>query len=96
MHIGRVAGATRNLGAPRDWDPAKDGICGGLPIRDEPHSPGVNRMVSAWLPTPEEIALIVAGAPIYLGVLGIDHPPVSLSVGNPPADDAAQPEVSRG
>lgn len=96
MHIGRVAGATRNLGAPRDWDPAKDGICGGLPIRDEPHSPGVNRMVSAWLPTPEEIALIVAGAPIYLGVLGIEHPPVQLFVGNPPTDEPAQPEVARG
>lgn len=86
MHIGRVAGATRNLGAPRGSDPAKDGTCGGLPIRDEPHGPGVNRMVSAWLPTPEEIALIVAGAPIYLGVLGIEHPPVQLFVGNPPAD----------
>ena len=79
MHIGRVAGATRNLGAPKDWDPAKDGVCGGLPIRDEPHSPGVNRMVSAWLPTMEEIALMVAGAPIYLSVLGTPHPPVWFS-----------------
>ncbi|MCJ2090884.1 hypothetical protein MKK88_33610 [Methylobacterium sp. E-005] len=84
MHIGRVTGATRNLGAPLDWDPAKDGICGGLPIRDEPHSPGVNRMVSAWMPTPEEIALITAGEPIYLLVVGAVHPPVAISVGNPP------------
>jgi hypothetical protein len=86
MHIGRVAGATRNLGAPKNWDPVKDGICGGLPIRDEPHSPGVNQMVSAWLPTPEDIALIAAGAPIYLVVLGTSHPPVALTVGNPPAE----------
>lgn len=92
MHIGRVAGATRNLGAPKGWDPAKDGICGGLPIRDEPHSPGVNKMVSAWLPTPEEIALIAAGAPIYLAVLGVSHPPVSMFVGNPPADPSLQPK----
>lgn len=93
MHIGRVAGATRNLGAPKDWDEAKDGICGSLPIRDEPHSPGVNRMVSAWLPTMEEIALMVAGAPIYLSVVGTSHPPVWVFVGEPPGDDTAGSEA---
>lgn len=35
MHIGRILGATRNLGAPADWDKSKHGTCGGLPIRDE-------------------------------------------------------------
>lgn len=84
MHIGRVAGATRNLGAPADWDPEKHGTCGILPIRDEPHGPGVNRMVSAWLPTPEEIALMAQGAPIYLYIVGPSHPVVALSVGEPP------------
>ena len=86
MHIGRITSATRNLGAPADWDPSKDGVCGGLPIRDEPHSPGVNRMVSAWFPTPDEIALIQNGAAIYLAVIGTAHPPVSLYVGNPPPE----------
>jgi len=87
MHIGRITGATRNLGAPQGWDPDKDGTCGGLPIRDEPHSPGVNRMVSSWLPTPEEIALIQAGAPIHLLIVGSAHPPVAVSVGVPPRDE---------
>lgn len=72
-----------------------DGICGGLPIRDEPHSPGVNKMVSAWMPTPEEVALIAAGAPIYLAVIGVSHPPVALFVGNPPADSEEPPHDPR-
>ncbi|NEU14701.1 hypothetical protein G3T14_21720 [Methylobacterium sp. BTF04] len=84
MEIGRVQGATRNLGAPAGWDPATDGHCGGLPIRDEPHSPGINQMVSAWLPMPDELERLAAGAPIYLVVLGVTHPPVALTIGNPP------------
>lgn len=86
MEIGRITGATRNLGAPPDWQPDRDGHCGHLPIRDEPHSPGVNQMTSAWLPTPGELARLAAGAPIYLIVLGVSHPPVALVVGDPPAE----------
>lgn len=37
-------------------------------------------MVSAWLPTPAELALLNAGQPVYLWVWGEGHPPVSLSV----------------
>ncbi len=85
MEIGRITGATRNLGAPADWTPERDGHCGHLPIRDEPHSPGVNQMISAWLPTPDELARLAAGAPIYLVILGVTHPPVALTVGNPPS-----------
>ncbi|WP_449411070.1 hypothetical protein [Methylobacterium komagatae] len=87
MHIGRITGATRNLGAPSNWNPETDGICGGLPIRDEPHRPGINQMTSAWLPTTEEIERIVAGAPVYLVVLGVTHPPVAMLVGNPPVEE---------
>jgi hypothetical protein len=86
MHIGRITGATHNLGAPKDWDPAKDGTCDALPIRAEPHGEDLLRMYSAWMPTPEEIALIAAGAPIHLMVLGSFHPPVMLTVGNPPSE----------
>lgn len=49
MIVGMIAGATRNLGAPRDWDKAKDGPCGGLPIRDEQTTAGPG-MTSAWQP----------------------------------------------
>ena len=83
MLVGMIHGATRNLGAPRDWDKAKDGPCGGLPIRDEKTTAGQG-MTSAWQPTPDEIARLNAGASIHLTVLGTVHPPVSMSVGTPP------------
>ena len=86
MHIGRIAGATRNLGAPADWDPEKDGTCDVLPVRDDPYGDGSNRMISAWFPTMEEIAAMLRGAPIYLSIVGTAHPPVMLIVGEPPAE----------
>lgn len=37
-------------------------------------------MVSAWEPTPQQIAMINAGGRIHLRILGEVHPPVSLWV----------------
>jgi hypothetical protein len=45
---------------------------------------GLFSMTSAWLPTPEEIERITAGAPILLRIISINHPPVMLEVGEPP------------
>lgn len=95
MIVGMIAGATRNLGAPRDWDKAKDGPCGGLPIRDEQTTAGPG-MTSAWQPTPEELARLNAGASIHLTVLGRVHPPVSMSVGIPPSQYAYTEEDCPG
>lgn len=86
MHVGRIQNATRNLGAPADWNKAESGPCGGLPIRDEDTTAG-RGMVSAWFPTPEEIERIKEGAPIYLTVLGTVHPPVAIGVGPRPGYD---------
>lgn len=83
MMTGRIAHATRYLGAPRDWDKATEGPCGSLAIRDEQTTAGPG-MTSAWQPTPDEIERIKAGASIHLTVLGTVHPPVSMSVGQPP------------
>jgi hypothetical protein len=60
-----------------------------LPIRDESFDCPVNgpktpSMVTAWFATPEEIERIVAGAPIHLRIIGSDHPPVMLEVGEVP------------
>ena len=82
MIPGRIMGSTRTLGEPPGWDEARDGPVSGLPIRDEMNG-GCPAMVSAWLPTPEEIAAIVAGAPVYLRVLGQGHPPVMVWAGEP-------------
>lgn len=80
MIIARIAGCTRVLGAPTGWTPETSGPCVGLPIRDEMNG-DVPCMVSAWEPTPDEIAAIVGGSKIYLRVLGVGHPPVALFVG---------------
>ena len=39
-----------------------------------------NSFVSAWLPTPEELAALNAGAPVYLFIYGNSHPPVYVGV----------------
>jgi hypothetical protein len=84
MEIGCIQGATRFLGAPKDWDKSK-GHCGTLPIRDMPTDIG-NAMVSAWLPNRDEIVALACGGPLYLHIYGVTHPVVGLSVGEPPAD----------
>jgi hypothetical protein len=72
-------------------------ICGkaqgysGLPIRDEPvdlanagRAERVNCMVTAWEPTPEELARLNAGAPVVVRILGYIPPPIALEVGTAP------------
>lgn len=89
MIPGRIERATRHLGAPPGWEPDTAGHCAHLAIRDEQFgSPtGPWGMVSAWEPTPDELARINAGAPIFLTVIGGVHPPVGLSVGFPPKEE---------
>jgi len=83
LEIGRIENCTRTLGQPIGWNAERDGPCVGLPIRDEMHG-GSRCMVSAWIPTPDELAALVAGAPIYLRVIGTSHPPVCVYVGEAP------------
>ena len=80
MIIGRIAGATRELGAPKDWNSERDGDCGALAILDWQPTEGQNAMTSAWFPTPDEVRQINAGQPVYLTVWGTMHPPVMLGV----------------
>jgi hypothetical protein len=47
-------------------------------------SEGTPAMVTAWLPTPEELAALNAGAAVRVRILGTQHPPIMLSVGGPP------------
>lgn len=83
MLVERIIGMTRHLCKPRDWDEKENGRCGGLPIRDELIN-GVPTMVSAWSPTPEELARLNAGAMVHLYVCGQVHPPVAINVGGAP------------
>lgn len=82
MQIGRVSGATRTIGKSQGYM--------GLPLRDEIINCSVNGehtpvMVTAWFPTPAELALLNAGAPVHLRVLGVNHPPVMVEVGEAPS-----------
>ncbi|OKO70475.1 hypothetical protein AC629_40370 [Bradyrhizobium sp. NAS80.1] len=83
MIIARIAGATRVIGQSQGYL--------GLPLRDELREVSIGgetvrcrAMVTAWEPTPDEVERIKSGAPIYLCVLGIAHPPVMLDVGEVP------------
>lgn len=78
----RIEGCTRALGAPPGWTPDSSGPCCGLPIRDEMNG-DVPCMVSAWEPTPAELAALNAGAKVMLRVVGVGHPPVMLYTGEP-------------
>lgn len=84
MLVGRIQGFTRDLGRPEGWDEARDGLCGSLPIKDEPYEGGLNQMISAWEPTPEELERLALGAPVLLRVVGVVHPPVMMTVGKVP------------
>ncbi|UPU01130.1 hypothetical protein J4G48_0031895 [Bradyrhizobium barranii subsp. apii] len=84
MQIGRITGATRVIGKSQGYL--------GLPLRDILIDCPVNgtntpAMETAWLPTPEEIAAIVAGAPVLLRILGNQHPPVLVYTGDIPGQD---------
>lgn len=78
----RIEGATRPLGAPVGWEERKDPLCQVLWVRDEPRG-GHNGQVSAWEPTPDELAALNRGAPVMLCILGVAHPVVQIYVGRP-------------
>lgn len=81
MMIGRIEGCTRVLGKAQGYL--------GLPLRDvlihdTVTGPGTPAMETAWLPTPDELARLNAGAPVILRVIGTGHPPVMIDVGEAP------------
>ncbi|WP_282029254.1 hypothetical protein [Paracoccus marcusii] len=82
MLIGTIEGVTRVIGKSQGYL--------GLPLRDELINCTVGgqctpAMVTAWQPTPDELARLNAGASVHLRVLGTVHPPVMVGVGDPPA-----------
>lgn len=66
----------RRLGAPVLWNHETDGICYSLEIWDRD-----DFMISGWLPTPNELAKLNAGEPLFLHIQGRVHPVVAMSVG---------------
>lgn len=81
MMIGRIPGATRVLGKSQGYL--------GLPVRDEIiHDTAVGAkcpaMTTAWIPTSAELAAIAKGAAVHVQILGTMHPPILVTVGEPP------------
>ena len=66
-------GQTRLLGPPRQ---AERGTCGALPVRSQVDKIWGVTYLSYWRPTPEELAILVAGGHVRLQVCGGAHPPV--------------------
>jgi hypothetical protein len=80
--IGHIQGCTRVIGKSQAYL--------GLPLRDvvihdTVNGPQTPAMETAWLPTPDELARLAAGAPVILRILGNVHPPVMVDVGEVPA-----------
>ena len=94
MIISRVRDMTRSLGAPKDWNPNDTGPCYGLPVRIEPHGK-MNSFVSAWEPTPAELAALNRGAKVMLRVVGDSHPPVMIYVDQEPEPGGLSPVLQR-
>lgn len=81
MYAARIDGATRCLAKPGDMS---DDECHSLHVRDVLTPEGNPVMLSAWVPTPEELQALMAGGHVVLGVCGNAHPPVFLIVTPPP------------
>lgn len=81
MQVGRIRGTTRVIGKSQGFI--------GLPIRDERINAkvvGENTpcMTTAWFPTPMELAALNAGAPVHVQIIGTEHPPIMVEVGEIP------------
>lgn len=79
--IAMIEGATRIVGQSQGYL--------GLPIRDETihervNGPGTPCMVTAWTPTPEELAALNAGASVHVRILGEVPAPMMVEVGPAP------------
>lgn len=75
MIIGHIEGATRILQAP----PGRPDVA-PLAIRDVVYEDGTRAVMSAWMPTPEELARLNAGEPVYLILFGTTMPPAYVGV----------------
>lgn len=71
----------RAIGKPADWIPELDGECGTIFVVDhfDAHL-GTNIQYSIYKPTEADIAAIVAGGGIRLGIHGRVHPVFQLGV----------------
>lgn len=80
MLIKKIEGATRVVGESQ-----------GLPIKDSAvvctvDGDNTPMMTTAWKPTPSELAMLNAGASVYVNIVGNRPPPMSVEVRPAPID----------
>lgn len=78
MLIQMIEGCTRVIGKAQGYM--------GLPLKDSKidcpiSGPGTPIMTSSWMPTPEELVVLNAGAPVYVTIYGTSHPPILVATG---------------
>lgn len=76
-----IEGCTRVLGKAQGYL--------GLPVLDcliteAVNGPGTPAMKTSWEPTPAELRRLVAGAPVVVTIIGVQHPPIVVEVGDAP------------
>lgn len=81
-----IENVTRVIGAPQNWQEGEHGRCLGLPVRLEMRD-GIAFMVSAWRPSPDELAALIDGATVHLAISAPQHPVVQMGVGPVPGSD---------
>lgn len=83
MNPARIEHATRVMNPPPDWEEhAETQHCASLAIRDVIDQDGLPFMVSAWEPTPAELAALNRGETVKLWIVGSSHPVVAITVGD--------------
>jgi hypothetical protein len=78
MNPVRFDGA-QTLGAPKGWDPARDGECVGLPVQIVASANGHYSYTSVWKFTDEDRAKIARGENLAITCFGAQVP-IALSV----------------
>ena len=71
----KTKSTNRVLGAPKNWDAAKNGECVGLPVLRVDQA-----YYSFWKPSLAERIAMLFGRPVMLGIFSGGHPPVSVNV----------------
>lgn len=90
-----ILNPTHRFSAPENWDEASHGPCGDLYVRAE--TSGANNMVelfSCWKPTPAEVAMIVNGCVIQVGICAASQPAMSVVVVEPVPDETPKEETA--
>lgn len=74
-----VRGKNVDFKKPKEWDDARDGPCGSLPIRREIGASDRVYHYSNWKPDEYELGILNAGGSVELLCVGV-QPPVAVSV----------------